>query len=596
MINFDIFGQIFKELDSFEKDKIHLAGTGNDDNARYLNKKSKGWYFNQAEMIDLVELYYNSKFENGEKDSAGYRKLFLNRCAFRADVAAMRTDLDVKDFIFIPDGQDYYWGTYFIQKRFKDWARQTFFGEFINELVENFPKYGTVVVKRVGKKLERVPLKNLANQQDAKDLKTAKFVIEKHTNMNVHEMEQYPDWNTEGVEMKFGETTTVYERYGLIPKQWFYDMKGIDKTADENEVVDAVVVCTLKDKKDGKGKTGNILFVEEVKDRPYEEVHWKRVDGRWLGVGEVENQLENQLATNTIANLRRRALMWSAKKVFQSSDTEVAKNLVSEVKDGAVLKVMPNGQITQVDMASRSIAEFNAASQEWEQNADQKSFTYEVATGESLPSGTPFRLGVVLSNAVNTHFGFKREKLGLFLKRLILNQVFQIFKKDNRKEHTIYMSAGEKGMDDLKKRFAELEFNKRVKEWMLSDNETVPDFEVMKDLIEEEYKTKKSLFIDVPEGFYDEVKHHMELELTGEAIDTGAKIETLTTLYQTLLQTGDPRADQVLARIMSLTGENLEATLGKKQEQQQINAPQQPQQETMNALANLNAPQAQPTL
>lgn len=589
MDNFDIFGQIGKEVQSFSQDSIFLAGTKAGSDNRYLQRQDKGWNFNQSEMINLIELYYNSKFETGETDSEGYRKLFLNKCAFRADVAAMRTDLDVKDFVFIPDDQDNEWGTYFVQKRFRAWARENFFGEFINDLVENFPKYGTLVVKRVGKKLERVPLKNLVNQQDAKDLKTATHVIELHKDMTLADMKQYPDWDTSGLDMNYDDKVTVYERYGRVPANWYYQTKGIDKTAEYGDMMDVVVICTMKTKKNGQ-KTGTILFCEEVKDRPYEEVHWKRVDGRWLGVGEVENQLENQLATNTIANLRRRALLWSSRKVFQSADDTVAKNLIKDVRDGAVLKVMPNGQITQVDMASRALAEFNAASQEWEQNSDQKSFTYEVATGESLPSGTPFRLGVVLSNAINSHFGLKREKLGLFLKRLVLNQVFEIFKKDNRKEHTVYLTFGDKGINDLKKRFAEVEFNKRVMEWAMGDDETVPDFKLMRQLIEEEYDKKKSLFIKVPAGFYDNIKFHMELELTGEAIEVGSKIETYTTLYQTLLQAGDPRASQILNKIVSLTGDNLESTLGPKPEQAPI-APQQPQQDTMNQLAQLNAPQ-----
>jgi hypothetical protein len=118
---------------------------------------------------------------------------------------------------------------------------------------------------------------------------------------------------------------------------------------------------------------------------------------------------------------------------------------------------------------------------------------------------------------------------------------------------------------------------------------------MVKGLIDEKFKDVKSLYTKVPEGFYDNVKHHMELELTGEAVAVDSKIATLTTLYQTLTQTGDPRANQVLERIMHLTGENLEATLGTLQQPQQIN-PGQPQQQTMNALANINAPQEQPTI
>jgi hypothetical protein len=323
-----------------------------------------------------------------------------------------------------------------------------------------------------------------------------------------------------------------------------------------------------------------------------------------LGIGEVENQFENQIARNTIANLRRRALLWSSKKVFQSPDDTIAKNLIRDVKDGEVLRIMPNGNITQVDMASRQIGEFQSAEDMWENNSNQKSFTYEAATGESMPSGTPFRLGVVLSNAVNSHFQLKKEKLGLFLKKVVFEQIFEIFKKETKKEHRFLVFAGEKGMEDLKKIVAEIEYSNKLVDWAMSDSTEMLDFEGLKVKTEEEIKSKDILEFVIPEKVYDDAKVKLKLNITGEDIDISTKIQTLTTIYQTLAQKGDPRADQVLDRIISLTGDNLESLLGVQKKIQQVNqavpmqgnAPQQGQVNELNQLATLNAPQAQQEL
>lgn len=573
MQQFDIIGQIGKEIQSFKDDKIQIAGKGNEENNRYASSKAKGYAFSQRDTIDLIDLYYNSKFETGNTDSEGQRKLFLNICAFRSDVASKMIDLDTKDFVFIPDDASSRWGAYFISKEFKDWARANYFGEFINDLVENYPKYGTLVVKKIGKKLERVPLKKLINQQDAKDLNVASHVIEIHENMTLDEMQKYPDWNTEGISMDFGEKVTVYERYGKVPADYYYKVKGlpIPKGA-EKEVKDCVFICTCKNKKDKTDEyDGSILFCEEVKERPYLECHWKKQDGRWLGIGEIENQFENQVARNMIANMRRRALLWSSKKIFQSPDDTINKNLIRDVKDGDVLSIAPNGNITQVDMASRQIGEFQSAEQVWESNSDQKSFTYEVATGEALPSGTPFRLGVVLSNSVNSHFELKREKLGLFLKKIIYEFVFDIFKRENKKEHTLTLFGTEEGLNDLKKVASEIELNKRIFDWAMSDSKEVPNFEMLKQAIEESYKQESHLFITIPEGFYDTIKHHIELTITGEEMNVQTKVQSYTQLYQSLVQAGDPRSEQILSKIMDLTGDNLEAVLGKQMEAQQMN-------------------------
>lgn len=582
---FSIFGTIGQEISNFKQDKISIAGNDNTEEARYLHKNSRGYMFSQWDVLNLIDLYYNSKFETGQIDSEGQRKLFLNICAFRADVASKMIDLDTKDFIFIPDDESSKWLSYFISKEFKDWARQNYFGELINEFVERYPKYGTVVSKKVGKEIRSVPLRSLINQQDAKDLKTATHVIELHENMTLADMQEYPDWDTEGLEMEYGDTETVYERYGCVPKKWFEKETG-HKSSTKGDTVEAVVICVLTERKGRKNTeySGTVLFCEEVpqKDRPYQEAHWKRQDGRWLGIGEVENLFENQVSRNMIANLRRRALLWSSKKLFQSPDDTIAKNLIRDVKDGDVIRIMPNGNITQVDMASREIGEFQSTEQIWEENSNQKSFTYDAATGDTPPSGTPFRLQVLVNNAVASHFQMKREKLGIFFKKLIVEDVYDIFKRENSKAHTITIFGTEDGMNDLRKVAATVELNKRILDWALSDSLEIPNFELWKQITEESYQQQSHLFVEIPDKAYDDVKHHVELTITGEEIDTRSEIDSLTPIWQTMTQTGDPRAEQVLSRIMFLTGKNLEAMLGPKppppqQMQQQQQAQQQPQ-------------------
>ena len=597
MTDFDIFGQINKEIQSFNQDKVLIAGT-KQDTGRYLNRGSKGYHFSQKDTLELIDLYYNSKFETGIKDSEGQRKLFLNICAFRADVASKMIDLDTKDFVFIPDEASSKWGSWFIAKEFKDWSRRNYFGEMINDLVENYPKYGTLVVKRVGKKLERIPLKNLVNQQDVETLEDSTHVIEKHEEMGLDDMKKFPDWDTSNVDLSFGETTTVYERYGRVPTWYFNKLKDIKGEVGKDDTTNCVIISTIKQKgSNKKDVTGAILFCEKIKELPYEEVHWKKQDGRWLGVGEIENQFENQIARNMLANLRRRALLWSSKKIFQSPDDNLAKNLIRDVKDGDVLRIMPNGNITQVDMASRQIGEFQSTEQLWESNSDQKSFTYEMATGEALPSGTPFRMGVMLSNAVNSHFKLKKQKLGLFLKRVVIEQVFEIFKKENSKAHTMTIFGNEEGIINLKKFAANREFNKRLFAWALTDGNDLPDFEVVRTLIEDDLNKKSHLFIEIPDKFYDTVKHHLELTITGEEVDVNAKIETLKTVYQGMIQQGDPRSEQVLDKLLAYTGESLEAILGDKTAGQ---APQLQAQQTgrgkLDELANSNAPEQQATI
>ena len=442
MTNYNIFAQVLKEVGEFEK-PIKIADSKEDsENVKFLQESGKGYMFSQKDTLNLIDLYDNSKFEKGSRDSEGQDKIFLNIGNFRRKVASKQIRLGVKDYLFIPDDYESIWKAWFMARQFKVWSRENNQGELINELEENFPKYGSVVTKKVGKKVERVNLKTLINTQDAKSLKqavlTGGYVIESH-NYSKFELKKFKDWQTKDLDVKSGQKKTVYERYALTPR-WVVDKFEGKTTEDEDEVLTMAILTAEVNKKDDA--VGHILYAQEISedDFPYEEEHWDKQDGRWLGIGEVENQFENQFAKNLSANLRRRSLLWAAKKIFQSTDESIQRNLVKDVKDGQVLHIAPNGNITQIDMASRHLADFNLMDQAIEENANQKSFTFESATGEQPPSGTPFRLQYMLSNAVTSHFDAMKEKLGLFLIRSYYNQIIPIFKKET-KEHTINVTG-----------------------------------------------------------------------------------------------------------------------------------------------------------
>ncbi|NCB02568.1 MAG: hypothetical protein EOM67_10430 [Spirochaetia bacterium] len=561
---FSIYGQLQKELQDFFQEKIKIAGVQSE-NPRV---SSAGFEFSQWETLNTVELYYNSKFESGELDSEGQRKVFLNISQFKADVASKQVDLDVKYFLFVPQEPDSEWGAFFLNRKFRQWAKRNYFGKLINEVVMDYPKYGTAVLKKVGKELERVPLMTLRNEQSAKDLQCAKYVIEEHKDWTYSDLEKMKDWDLEGIKVAWDDKMTVYERYGRVPLDWYKKQKEMKiEAGDEMKSIDtmSIIVPTLNEK--GEIDGGNMLFLEEIDERPYQEVHWKKIDGRWLGVGEIENQFENQIFRNMITNLRRRGLLWAGKKVFQSTDTEIAKNLVRDVKDGQVLKIMPNGNITQVNTTTQSLAEFQAATKEIDENSNQKSFTFEVATGEAMPSGTPFRLGVVMSNAVNAHFALKRENLGLFFKSVVYEQLFPIFKKENSKAETMMIPMGEEGVNALMEEVVKVEIWKNFKEAMFSGK--IVDPALMEEEVRAKLKEKRFQAVDLPEKLWDTLKVSTQLVITGESVNLEKRIESLTNLHNTLRPIEPQKADVVLSKLMALTGENYDALTGIKSANQQ---------------------------
>lgn len=547
MIEFSIVTKIKDELEKFNE-SVSLSRGKSSGTARYLNKNTS-YQYNQLETINMIDRYLNSQFEDGPRDSAGQTKLFLNIGKFRAEVASKQIDIDTKDFRFIPEDYASTWPAFFMQKEFGEWAKNTYFGELVNQIVESYPRYGTVVLKKVGKELKFVPLQLLKNDQSADTLKTADFVIEEHPKMQPWEIKAMKEWNTDGIG---NEPIDVYERYGRVPVWWLKRI-GVETMGADDELVDAVVIVGWENT---KSKDPLIFFAEMVKERPYEEAHWGRQHGRWLGVGVIEELFEDQKAKNIIANLYRRSLHWSSRKVFQTTTSEMTgKNLLASVGDGDVIEVGPSGDISQVDMGNKSVGEFNQFLEMWEQHADQTAFTYEVATGESLPSGTPFRLGVVLSNAVNSYFQLKREKLGLFLERSMMEfMVPQFLREMGNKERVIAMFSDEEGFETVKAASVDFFKGEVIRNALLSGE---PVDMGMIDSAIEPFAIIEKLFFNLPDGFYKDAKTKFNLDVTGEDIDIEKKMQSLGTLYQLLAQQGDRRAEKVLARLSALGGEDV---------------------------------------
>lgn len=556
----NIYAQLKYELDEFYNKNLYLAGTNDQESARYLDTKNRKFVYNQWKTVNMIDLYYNSKFETGPYDTEGQRKLFLNLVKFRTDVAAKQIAFQVKDFEFIPEEGEDEWPAYFLQKEFAYWAKENYFGELLNQCIDAFPRYGWVILKEVKGKLEFVPLQTVRCQQDSKSIQTARYFTIEHPGMTLEEMKDQKGWKIDNLTLKPGESDNVYERYGLVRMSEYNQYHGNPVSeGDKDTMVDCLTIMTMHENAK-EAPDGHILFMEQIDKRPFQDARWSVQHGRLMGIGEVEAQMENQIGANMAFNLFRRQLLWSSKKVFQSNDETIARNLVKDVKDGDVLQIAPNGNVTQVDMSNKAIADFQDFGKIINDNADQTSFTFESSTGDTLPSGTPFRLGVLLNNTVNSHFKLKQDQLGLFFKRVMKEMIIPKWKKEFDEEHIISMFSDDEGFGTLKEAALHINLNDAIKKSLMAGR--IPDVPALQAQISSQLEKQRYLYVKIPDSFYDDVDFKVTLSITGDEVDIPKKIETLTNLYTVLSQQQDPRAQKVLSRILSLTGENFDVLAG----------------------------------
>lgn len=568
-----LYEQIGSELEDFKSSKPLLAFGDAD-------VENSGWHYSQRETINTIDLAYDAKFKYGKYDAEGNRKVYMNEIKFRCEVAVKQIDIDVSNYLFIPDGTNQIYKTAFMSWHFKRYVRENYHSEVIDELTEDFVKYGTCVSKQVGDVVKRVPLKSLRNTQTAYSLQEAAesggYVIEEHE-LSWYQAQDYPDWDVDKVTPYEGKRR-YFERYGLVSEADYKLYKNEEPVEGDWTNFNLCVVVAYLENPDAKSDhRGKVIYVEKVHDWPYEEAHYNKRDGRWLGVGPAEDLLENQIMVNLSANLRVKGLSWHVKRVFQSKDEAVRKNLARQVVDGQVLYVGQNGEISEVPLAGRGTAEFTSAENFAQQNADQKAFTYEVMTGESLPSNTPFRLGVLQSNAALKYYEKKREKLGLYLKRSYFEQLVPIFKREV-KDETIILEWGATGIDLLRQAYFNIKVNQRLADAYFKVK-PISRAEAELDVIEQ-LEREPFMKWDVKKGVYDNTSSSMELVITGEAMDVDGDIESYTNLWQTLKQEGDPRAEQVLDMIFALRGKHLPSLYGtKRPTTAQTQLPQLPKQQ-----------------
>lgn len=569
-MKFNIFSELQDEINDFDSKGYYITGEPKGNGYGDPGKKGErgGYYYSQKDLYESIDLASASKYKKGILDAEGQRKTFINVVNFYRDVMKMKIIIKVANYIFEPLSLDFTWPVWFMGRKFGIFAEEESYDDELQDRAHDLATYGSCVSKKTAYCTERVPLRTLRNTQSAKSLwhaaRSGGYVIiedDKHYN----EMEEYPDWQTEDLDPS--KSYNVYERYALVPQSLYdtWQTNGGEvesKEAERQVLVQAILILENTSKKNNpQFAKGTILYMEKVDEDswPLDECHTERIDGRWAGKGEIEKQLENQIARNLNANLRRRGLLWATKKIYQSSDPEVQSQLLMEVRDGEVLYVKPNGTISQVNTANQHLSEFTADDNTWKENSQQNAFAFNVATGEDMPSGTSFSLGVLLDKAVSSHFTRVRSRFSNYLKRDFFNQILDIFQEEYSEAHTQQIPLGASDIENLKEAMLTYHVNERYFDALAKRQR--PDMDKIRMETEEEMMSNPYLFLDIPEDYYPNAHYYMKLNIDD---DIGPDITTLTTLYTTMQQSQDPRAEQILNMIMAKQGKSLAYIAGKK--------------------------------
>lgn len=489
-----------------------------------------GYSFSHTETLKLIDLYYNSKYKTGSYDNLGLRKFFYNIVKPAVDVAAKFIDVDTGNIMVLPEGEEDELPTWFMQKRLRLWLDESGFGEILNEITTDLPKYGTVVLKKSKEGVCKVNLHNLILDPAGKSLDCMPFVYER-IYMNRHEIDEM-GWDTsELYDRGDDDSFIIYECYNRRNGKWVQTIYGDLFTAKESGGYNRAVESEINDRTTYAGAI--MLSEKEVKELPYRELHWERIPGRWLGYGFVEYLEENQIAINEAENLERKGLMFTSLKLYQTRDEAIGgSNVLTNAQNGDILFV--SSEITPVAVEERNLAAFNNTRSNWSQNTERKTFTTDITTGASLPSRTPLGVANLQASLASSYFELKRENFGLFIKKLLMEDIIPDFSKDTAEEHTLLFGASDKDIARLDMMVANQIINDKMVEYALKTGffPSKEEREIARLDIMESLRKNQTRFVKVAKNTYKNAKYHIKVEITGEGIDTNAKSQILQMVLQ----------------------------------------------------------------
>lgn len=440
-----IFETIRNEIDDFIYNSIEVVD---------------GYSFNQYDTIKRVHLYLNSQFE-GSKYYEGREKIFFNIVKFRKEAVARFFDIDTKDIKLRPLNPKSEFSTLFLEKELQYWVKKNKFDILLNKMADQFTAYGSAVIRKTPKGAKLMDLRRLFLDPTVESIKDSRFITVKHVLTASQLRDKVKDgWDSDAIERiirrkEEGEELTesstesyedgvsitavrstpyfeVYERFGEVPKSEF---GGKSKAMVRSLFI--VADPFSKSEIDGEQyENGEVLYKAEwKKEYPFRDIHYSKTEGRWLGVGVVEDLFPVQERMNEIKNQQRVSMEISSIHLFQTSDTTIVSNVLTDLSNGTVVK--SKGGINPIVNEERNLGAFTNEESSYLAMADRISFANDLVTGGQLPTSTPATNAVIQQNNSVSVFLFKRQNVTNWLQDFFTDLVLEQALKDMTAEHIL---------------------------------------------------------------------------------------------------------------------------------------------------------------
>lgn len=521
-----------------------------------------GLSYSMYQTLRRVEFYTNSRYLNGNTDNRNRIKPFYNITNFRINVATRATDIDTKDFRVFSENPKHYIKSMLFSKEMQSWMKRVNFAKTLNDFGHTRAKYGGVLIKRVVRNGElhiQIPeWKNII--ADAIDI-TDGAKAERHWMTPVQFQMKENVWdNMKDAYDQIGKTfrKTHGKHYSSSDRICVLELEGEfdnEYVGESKEGYSLQKHFILLDHDDNPVM---VLHSEKKTSSDYKYLPWLEASGRGLGIGIAEDSFEAQTAIND-AILKEMDIMEIAARTLYWTDSDtVENNLLTDVESGQIIKVKQNEQMQVLNSTPNSLPQLDNIRTKWDEQVSRATSTFEAVTGETMPSGTPFRALAIQNQEGMGLFSYRMEEAGIFWREVFSNWIVPHLKRKLSRKHILTSDFTADELQAIDEAVATENANQKVIERAIAGK--VTNKEEYEQLLEAEKEllrvTKSTRFIDIPDDYFKDLEAQIDINITGEQLNKGVIFETINNMLVTITQSFNPQTgtfavleDPVLSKI-----------------------------------------------
>lgn len=546
--------------------------------------------FNMRNLIRQCRKNYHGIFDNPIDKVSGRQKIHPKLTQVFVEGVLKNIDMDVKHFTYrSKNGRKGIKTAELLRFLSSDYFSKTYFGETLDELERTACIDGTAILKTYTKKVNGVeklvttPVDrlNFYINPTARSIADAPRVTERAVH-SVTAVQSMKGWhNTDKVEGKSnldqnpteGATVNntskdvdVFETWGQVPK-WIVD-NNPDAEDKDTEVEAHIVVSGIK------SKQPILHLIEENKKkdsqgnpiRPYEELRYRKVQGRWDGMGVAEQIWTLEMWNSLVVNARINRNTLAQLGIFTVKKSGgVATSQLARMASSGIIRVNDHDDIENFPIQEAGVSSYK--DEDVINNiAEKLTSAFEVAMGDALPASATATGVAVSDKNAGKAFTLVREQIGFFGQRWMNRHLAPYLATQVKKGDIIRFSGEEDGFDEQKSRAVAYLVDQAM-ERLFEQGQYPTELAIERAVANAEERIKRdgALFYDITSKIItDGIDAHVQI--TNEDLNVGVMLNNMVTLLQ-----ADPEA-RVYYRDM------IADLMGIPRPPKQFPQPQQPQQ------------------